>query len=76
MGTRKGWSRWTALLYFFVFNLISGFCYIFFYPKTKGRTLEQRDEVFGNAIAAHVLKDPEAALAEHKHEKMDMSGTE
>lgn len=60
--------------FFFVFNLISGICYIFFYPETKGRTLEQMDEIFGDAKVAHVLGSPEAALAERKHEKLGASG--
>ncbi|KAH6847211.1 general substrate transporter [Chaetomium sp. MPI-CAGE-AT-0009] len=33
---------------FFVFNLIAMLCYIFFYPETMGRTLEQMDELFGD----------------------------
>ncbi|KAK4032248.1 general substrate transporter [Parachaetomium inaequale] len=39
---------------FFVFNIIALLCYIFFYPETKGRTLEQMDELFGD----HVVNDP------------------
>jgi hypothetical protein len=55
---------------FFVFNLIALLCYWFFYPETKGRTLEQMDELFGDQLVPHALQDPEAALAMEKdHEK-------
>lgn len=39
---------------FFVFNFIAMLCYIFFYPETKGKTLEEMDLVF---------MDPSAAVA-------------
>lgn len=35
---------------FFVFNLIAMICYIFFFPETKGKTLEQMDELFGDVM--------------------------
>ncbi|ETI27720.1 hypothetical protein G647_00169 [Cladophialophora carrionii CBS 160.54] len=46
---------------FFCTNLISAVCYFFFYPETKGKTLEQMDEVFGDQVVPHVLEDPEGA---------------
>ncbi|KAJ9664879.1 hypothetical protein H2201_004931 [Coniosporium apollinis] len=46
---------------FFVFNIIAMLCYIFFYPETKGRTLEQMDELFGDQIIPHALQDAEGA---------------
>ena len=51
---------------FFVFNIIALLVYAFFYPETKGRTLEQMDELFGDALVPHALKDPEGALAAEK----------
>lgn len=48
---------------FFVFNVIAFLCYWFFYPETKGRTLEQMDELFGDQLVPHALKDPSAAAA-------------
>jgi MFS family permease len=48
---------------FFVFNLIAMLCYIFFYPETKGRTLEQMDELFGDQLVPHAMKDPVGAKA-------------
>ncbi|KAL0944927.1 hexose carrier protein [Colletotrichum truncatum] len=38
---------------FFVFNLVATVAYFFFYPETKQRTLEQMDELFGDAIVDH-----------------------
>ncbi|PSN68777.1 general substrate transporter [Corynespora cassiicola Philippines] len=42
---------------FFVFNIIAFCCYWFFYPETKGRTLEQMDELFGDQLVPHALQD-------------------
>ncbi|KAF7586706.1 hypothetical protein BBP40_008424 [Aspergillus hancockii] len=47
---------------FFVLNIISFGCY-FFYPETKGRTLEQMDEIFGDQVVPHAMQDPEGAAA-------------
>jgi hypothetical protein len=49
--------------FFFVFNLIACACYVFLYPETKGRTLEQMDQLFGDQLVPHALQDPEAANA-------------
>ncbi|KAL6414201.1 hypothetical protein AUP68_00719 [Ilyonectria robusta] len=46
---------------FFVFNIIAALAYIFLYPETSGRTLEQMDELFGDQIVPHAMKEPEAA---------------
>lgn len=46
---------------FFIFGVISTVCFIFFYPETKGRTLEQMDELFGDQLVPHALQDPLAA---------------
>jgi len=48
---------------FFVFNIIAMVCYIFFFPETKGRTLEQMDELFGDQLVPHAMKDPAGAKA-------------
>ncbi|KAF6814792.1 High-affinity glucose transporter 5 [Colletotrichum musicola] len=56
---------------FFVFNLIAMVCYIFFYPETKGRTLEQMDELFGDQLVPHAMQDSAgAAAAVSKDEKL------
>ncbi|KAH6651513.1 general substrate transporter [Truncatella angustata] len=65
---------------FFAFNLIALVCYWFFYPETKGRTLEQMDVLFGDQLVPHALDDPVGAAAISKegylthveeHEKTD-----
>jgi hypothetical protein len=33
---------------FFVFNVIAMLSYIFFFPETQGKTLEQMDSLFGD----------------------------
>lgn len=56
---------------FFVFNVIAFICYWFFFPETKGRTLEQMDEVFGDQLVPHALTNPAAAAAAmEKDEKL------
>lgn len=54
---------------FFVLNIIACVCYIFFYPETKGRTLEQMDELFGDQLVPHAMQDPigaDAAMYKNK----------
>ncbi|PKS08072.1 hypothetical protein jhhlp_006684 [Lomentospora prolificans] len=48
---------------FFVFNVVAMGCYIFFFPETKGKTLEQMDELFGDQLVPHAMKDPVGAAA-------------
>lgn len=48
---------------FFCFNVIALLSYWFFYPETKGYTLEQLDVLFGDQIVPHALADPEGAAA-------------
>ncbi|KAF7946842.1 uncharacterized protein EAE97_004091 [Botrytis byssoidea] len=48
---------------FFVFNILSAVCYWIFYPETKGKTLEQMDELFGDQLIPHALDDPTGAEA-------------
>jgi hypothetical protein len=47
---------------FFAFNLISAVCYFFFFPETKGKTLEQMDGVFGDKTIPHALEQPTEAM--------------
>lgn len=53
---------------FFVMNIIAFISYWFFFPETKGRSLEQMDELFGDRVVPHTLEDPESALAAKKEE--------
>jgi hypothetical protein len=54
---------------FFALNLIAAVCYYFFYPETKGRTLEQIDELFGDQLVPHALEDPVGASAAMEKER-------
>ncbi|KAG8631258.1 hypothetical protein KVT40_000398 [Elsinoe batatas] len=56
---------------FFVFNVIAFVCYILFYPETKGRTLEQMDQLFGDDLVVHALQDPEGAMAQEKKNEIE-----
>ena len=47
--------------FFFAANLVACVCYAIFYPETKGRTLEQMDQLFGDQLVPHVLQHPEKA---------------
>ncbi|EPS37792.1 hypothetical protein H072_8346 [Dactylellina haptotyla CBS 200.50] len=46
---------------FFVFNIIAVISYALFYPETKGKTLEQMDELFGDQLVPHAMQDSEGA---------------
>ncbi|KAJ5407920.1 hypothetical protein N7509_001803 [Penicillium cosmopolitanum] len=52
---------------FFVFNIIAMLCYSFFYPETKGKTLEQMDLLFGdsNDVPAEDEKMGQQGVVEH-----------
>ncbi|KAM0328884.1 hypothetical protein ACHAQA_005300 [Verticillium albo-atrum] len=47
--------------FFFAFNIVAFVCYWIFYPETKGRTLEQMDELFGDQVVSHALKETDIA---------------
>ncbi|KAH8429816.1 sugar porter family MFS transporter [Aspergillus melleus] len=55
---------------FFVFNFIALLCYIFFFPETKGKTLEEMDMVFMDASVAVAAKT--ADLDDSKREGEDV----
>jgi hypothetical protein len=51
---------------FFVFNIIAMVCYIFFFPETKGKMLEQMDLLFGDHIVPPSGEEKqETTLVEH-----------
>lgn len=58
---------------FFAFNMVSATCLILFYPETKGWTLEQLDQVFGDQIKPHALENPKATneVLEHPLANLD-----
>lgn len=47
--------------FFFAWNVVAAICYAVFYPETKGKTLEQMDEVFGDQVIPSILQNPEKA---------------
>ena len=47
--------------FFFVWNLIAAVCYFFFFPETRGKTLEQMDQLFGDQLVPHALQDADGA---------------
>jgi hypothetical protein len=49
--------------FFFGWNLVAAVSYVFLFPETKGRTLEQMDQLFGDQVVPHALQDPEKAEA-------------
>lgn len=51
---------------FFALNAVALLSYVFFYPETKGKSLEQMDMLFGDQLVPHALEDPEAARAAEK----------
>ncbi|KFA81675.1 hypothetical protein S40288_07235 [Stachybotrys chartarum IBT 40288] len=52
---------------FFAMNVVAFLSYWFFFPETKGRTLEQMDELFGDQLVPHAMEDPEGAMAMKKN---------
>ncbi|KAJ5477170.1 general substrate transporter [Penicillium diatomitis] len=51
---------------FFVFNIIAMLCYYFFFPETKGRTLEEMDLLFGDGhVVPSGTEKQELTLVEH-----------
>jgi Sugar (and other) transporter len=55
---------------FFALGAVATVNYAMFYPETKGRTLEQMDELFGDQLVPHALEDPEGAEAARKTSKV------
>lgn len=53
---------------FFVFNVIAMLCYFFFYPETRGKTLEQMDLLFGDSNVPPTGEEklgPQDVVVEH-----------
>lgn len=49
-----GWKYYSL---FIASNFIAGFIYYFFLPETKGKSLEEIAELFGDALATEQLED-------------------
>ncbi|KEP54954.1 putative MFS sugar transporter [Rhizoctonia solani 123E] len=47
---------WKFYLVFICTNIVNGLIVIFFFPETKGKTLEEMDAVFGDQVIEHALQ--------------------
>ncbi|QRV72672.1 Sugar (and other) transporter [Ceratobasidium sp. AG-Ba] len=47
---------WKFYLVFICTNIMNAFIVIFFFPETKGKTLEEMDAVFGDQVIDHALE--------------------
>lgn len=62
--------------FFMAWNVVAAVCYTMFYPETKGRTLEQMDELFGDQLVPHVLQHPEKAHMAVEDRLEEVAGVE
>lgn len=64
---------WKYYIFFVCSNLLSAILVFVFCPETKGKSLEQMDELFGDAVIPHALDDPVGAdkMGVQVTEKMD-----
>ena len=53
--------KWRYYIFFICSNAASAVIVFLFFPETKGKSLEQMDEVFGDQIIPHALQDPKGA---------------
>ncbi|KAJ7472655.1 general substrate transporter [Mycena latifolia] len=53
-----GLSRltWRFYILFVVMNIVNGIVVFFFFPETKGKSLEEMDAVFGDQVIPHALE--------------------
>lgn len=56
---------WKYYIFFICSNVTWAGLVFFFNPETKGKSLEQIDEVFGDQLIPQALDDPKAADAMH-----------
>ncbi|KAK5236679.1 hypothetical protein LTR47_002631 [Exophiala xenobiotica] len=67
-------------IFFICSNIFSAVVVFVFYPETKGKSLEQMDELFGDQLVPHALDDPKAAelmhVESHKGEQAEVTISE
>ena len=52
---------WKYYIFFICTNAFCAVVVFCFFPETKGKSLEQMDEVFGDQMISHALDDPKGA---------------
>ncbi|KAJ7253499.1 general substrate transporter [Mycena rebaudengoi] len=66
-----GMSRLKYKFYilFVATNIANGFIVFFFFPETKGKSLEEMDAVFGDQVIPHALETKQVHNLDHETEK-------
>ncbi|PIL35409.1 MFS general substrate transporter [Ganoderma sinense ZZ0214-1] len=62
---------WKYYVVFIVLNAVDFVIMALFFPETKGKTLEQMAEVFGDEVDAHGVLESSAAHEKFDHENLD-----
>jgi len=60
---------WKLYIFFACTNVVNALTVIFFFPETKGRTLEEMDAVFGDRVPRHELHERIGHHSHHVDEK-------
>ncbi|EUC62350.1 MFS sugar transporter, partial [Rhizoctonia solani AG-3 Rhs1AP] len=66
-------SAWKYYLLFVCLNVFSFFMVLIFFPETKGKTLEEMDELFGDQVIDHKLDATRPTMAERSSSLHDPS---
>ncbi|QRV72944.1 Sugar (and other) transporter [Ceratobasidium sp. AG-Ba] len=57
-------AAWKYYLLFVILNIFSFFMVLLFFPETKGKTLEEMDELFGDQVIDHTLDSKRPNLSD------------
>ncbi|KAH8172892.1 sugar transporter domain-containing protein [Sarocladium implicatum] len=64
---------WRYYFFFIVMNVVTGLIVYFFFPETKGKTLEEISEVFGDPfVTIHMDEDLKKPMDEEQHMERTM----
>ncbi|KAF8607787.1 general substrate transporter [Ceratobasidium sp. AG-I] len=67
-------SAWKYYLLFVCLNVFSFFMVLLFFPETKGKTLEEMDELFGDQVIDHTLDSKRPNMTERMSGGHDDNG--